>query len=47
MAFSIDRRELMVGAGAAALLAAAGGLALPDAAAQVVPGEPPRRMRHD
>jgi len=47
MAFSIDRRELMLGAGAAALVAAAGGLALPDAAAQVVPGQRPSRMRHD
>jgi len=47
MAFSIDRRELILGAGAAALVAAVGGLALPDAAAQVVPGQSPRRMRHD
>src|SRR5262249_28174944 len=47
MALSIDRRELILGAGAAALVAAAGGLALPDAAAQLIPGEPARRMRHD
>ena len=37
----------MLGAGAAALVAAAGGLALPEAAAQIVPDRSPRRMRQD